>query len=101
MRPLESTPPGTRLAGFACATAQAIRTKKTDRSTTGTLSLLPLRQRVAAIAQPEFLHLHLEALAADLEQPRGLGHVAAGLVERLHDQLALDARGLGAHRILE
>ena len=44
------------------------------------------------VAQPELLHLHLQALAADLEQPRGLGHVAAGLVERLDDQLALDPR---------
>src|SRR5258707_15660682 len=53
------------------------------------------------VAQAELLHLHLEALAADLEQPRGLGHVATGLVERLDDQLALDPRGLGAHDVLE
>src|SRR6185312_15590426 len=91
-------PPGTMLAGFACAVAPTTSTQASALpSTRGNLS----RRRIATIAQPELLHLHLQALPADLEQARGLGHVAAGLVERLHDQLAFDAGGLGADRVLE
>src|SRR5690606_23112943 len=54
------------------------------------------RRRASALfAQAELLHLRLEALAGDLEEPRGVGDVTARLLERAHDELALDAaRGL-------
>ena len=52
-------------------------------------------------AQPEFLHLHLQALARDLEQLGGAGDVAAGLVEAADDQLALDRLHLLADDLLE
>src|SRR5450432_920783 len=47
-------------------------------------------------AQTQLLHLGLEALARDLELARGLGHVAAGRIQRALDQLALDAFRLRA-----
>ncbi len=53
------------------------------------------------LAQAELLHLRLEALARDLELARRLGDVAARLVERPLDELALDPLGLGADRLLE
>src|SRR5690348_12169509 len=52
----------------------------------GTSEQLASARLALFVAQPELLHLHLQALAADLEQPRRLGDVAAGLVERLDDQ---------------
>jgi hypothetical protein len=54
-----------------------------------------------AIAQAELFHLHLQALAADLQEARGLRDVAAGLVERLDDQLARGAGGATDWELLQ
>src|SRR5688572_28517249 len=47
-------------------------------------------------AQPQLLHLRLQALARDLQLARRLGNVAPGLVQSLLNQLALDTFSLGA-----
>ncbi len=64
----------------------------------------PVRRLFAscvANSQPQIFHFELQTLAADAQEFCGLGDVAAGLLERLADELALDARGLGAHEILQ
>src|SRR5438132_14348169 len=87
-------------AGFAYAST-LVRTASKTRLCRRTLPASYTERSALAIAQPELRHLHLQALAADLEQACGLGHVAAGLVERLDDQLAFDPGGLGADDLLE
>ena len=51
------------------------------------------------LAKAELLHLDLEALARDLEQARRVGDVAAGLLERAADELALE-RSVSARTML-
>src|SRR5688572_33122360 len=87
-------------AGFAYACA-LVRTAASSRLRRSNLPASYTGGLALAIAQPELLILHMQALATDLEQACGLGHVAAGLVEGFDDQLALDARGLGSDHLFE
>src|SRR5882672_10407767 len=45
---------------------------------------------LALLTEAELFHLQLQALARNLEQARSVRHVPAGLLERPHDQLALE-----------
>ena len=58
----------------------------------GAASRLP-RARSPLLPDAVFLELVEQRAVADLEQPRGVGAVAAGRVERAPDQLGLEARG--------
>ena len=49
------------------------------------------RSAPSIVAKTELLHLRLKALAADLQKPRGVRHVPAGLLEGALDQLPLEA----------
>src|SRR5262245_40289748 len=56
---------------------------------------------LAGLAEAELLHLRLEALPRDLEEPRGVRDVPARLLERPHDQLLLDLRRRLADELLQ
>src|SRR5436305_862306 len=60
------------------------------------------KSRILLLApEPEFLHLHLQALARDLQQLGGPGDVVAGHLQPADDQVALDGLHLPADDLLE
>src|SRR5258708_20954605 len=67
----------------------------------GTVADLILQQISFFAAEAELLHLHLQALARDLEQLRRAGHVAAGHFQSAHDQVPLDGLHLPLDDLLE
>src|SRR6185369_14037422 len=88
--------------GVGATITQPVRKKRNARTPGPEPSALVLgRLGRFAVAQAKLLHLRLQALARDLQLAGGLRDVAAGLVEGALDQLALDALGLGADRLLE
>src|SRR5580698_7834200 len=54
-----------------------------------------------SLAKPELLHLELEPLARDLEEPRRVGHVAGGLLQSAADELLLEPAHGDLHVLLE
>src|SRR6185369_6699968 len=56
---------------------------------------------LVALAQPELFHLELQPLAGDLEEPRCVRDVSPGLLERLHDELALEPAHGSFYLLLE
>src|SRR5688500_796588 len=102
-------PPSTAASGAASGVAslrehaRANSARSAPESAPGTIARpAPLRARPMRsvrfpFAQAQLLHLELQALARDLEEPRRVGDVALRLMERAHDELALQP----AHRRLD
>src|SRR6187551_571608 len=59
------------------------------------------RVSLISLSQAQFLHLELQTLAGNLEQPGRVRDVAVSLLERAIDELALEPQRRGLHLFLE
>src|SRR5690606_12889529 len=92
--------PGTCAGGVT-----ACRTRKRRRCSVLVVIIQVWRRDPALLgdllAQPQLLHLGLEAAARDPQLARRAGHVGVGLRESLADQGLLDAARAGLDGLLE
>src|SRR6185369_939457 len=56
---------------------------------------------LVSLAQAQLLHLELEALPRDLEQPSGVRDIAPRLIQRADDELAFEAAHRRLHLLFE